>query len=196
VSTSCVRTACSQLLQQVWNKLLTTCNKLDDIIRLVTRLFLQVWYNHDITRMLQVWRHKVVTILLYHMTVSDLLEQRCHKSDVTKLAVLQVVNSLFQNCWQLGTSSANTTCSWLVSRLATRCEIFACVWLQLSVQSSVHWTEHACMSRGASRPLKFFDVVSWSIFASKCLFEVVNIQPKKLKTKWKGKIDATTVHTN
>jgi hypothetical protein len=39
LSTSCVRTACSQLLQQVWNKLLTTCNKLDSIIRLVTRLF-------------------------------------------------------------------------------------------------------------------------------------------------------------
>ena len=36
-------TSCQQvvfaLLQQVWNKLLTTCNKLDDIIRLVTRLF-------------------------------------------------------------------------------------------------------------------------------------------------------------
>ena len=27
------------LLYQVWNKLLTTCNKLDGIIRLVTRLF-------------------------------------------------------------------------------------------------------------------------------------------------------------
>ena len=35
---SCVRTACSQLLEQVWNKMLTTCNKLDGIIRLVTRL--------------------------------------------------------------------------------------------------------------------------------------------------------------
>jgi hypothetical protein len=39
LSTSCVRTACSQLLEQVWNKLSTTCNKLDGIIRLVTRLF-------------------------------------------------------------------------------------------------------------------------------------------------------------
>ena len=42
LSTSCVHTACSQLLEQVWNKLLTTCNKLDGIIRLVTRLFLRV----------------------------------------------------------------------------------------------------------------------------------------------------------
>jgi hypothetical protein len=32
MSTSCDRTACSQLLEQVWNKLLTTCNKLGGII--------------------------------------------------------------------------------------------------------------------------------------------------------------------
>jgi hypothetical protein len=38
---------------------------------------------------------------------------------------IQIVNSLFQTCWQLGTSSANTTCWRLVGRLATRCEIFA-----------------------------------------------------------------------
>jgi hypothetical protein len=31
LSTSCVRTACSQLLEQVWNELLTTCNKLGGI---------------------------------------------------------------------------------------------------------------------------------------------------------------------
>jgi hypothetical protein len=37
LSTSCFRTVCSQLLEQVWNKLLTTCNKLDGIIKLVTR---------------------------------------------------------------------------------------------------------------------------------------------------------------
>jgi hypothetical protein len=36
---------------------------------------------HDIARMLQSWRRKVVTILLYHMTASDLLEQPCNKSD-------------------------------------------------------------------------------------------------------------------
>jgi hypothetical protein len=37
--------------------------------------------------------------------------------------LLQVVNSLFQTCWQLGTSSANTTWWRLVGRLATRYEI-------------------------------------------------------------------------
>ena len=33
--------------QQVWNKLLTTCNSLVDIIRLVTRLSQQGCYNDD-----------------------------------------------------------------------------------------------------------------------------------------------------
>ena len=35
--------------QQVWNKLLTICNNLFDIIRVVARLFQQVQYSHDIT---------------------------------------------------------------------------------------------------------------------------------------------------
>ena len=34
--------------QQVWNKLLTTCNNHVGIVRLVTRLFQQACYNHDI----------------------------------------------------------------------------------------------------------------------------------------------------
>jgi hypothetical protein len=34
---------------------------------------------------------------------------------------------LLQTCWQLGTSSANTTCWRLVGRIATRCDIFTCV---------------------------------------------------------------------
>ena len=67
--------------QQVWNKLLTTCNNLVDIIRLVTRLFQQGSYSHDITILLQPCVVNVVTFLLYHMTVSDLLEQPCNKSD-------------------------------------------------------------------------------------------------------------------
>ena len=50
----------------IWNKLLTTCNKLDDIIRLVTRLFQQGCYNHDITILLQPYAVNLVTFLLYH----------------------------------------------------------------------------------------------------------------------------------
>ena len=37
--TSCVHMACYKLLEQVWNKLLTTCKKPDGIVRPVTRLF-------------------------------------------------------------------------------------------------------------------------------------------------------------
>ena len=51
--------------QQVWNKLLTTCNNLVDIVRRVTRLFQQGCYNHDIM-MLQPCVVNLVTFLLYH----------------------------------------------------------------------------------------------------------------------------------
>ena len=39
--TKCVCTFCSKWSEQVWNRLLTTCNNLDGTIRLVTRLFQQ-----------------------------------------------------------------------------------------------------------------------------------------------------------
>ena len=52
--------------QQVWNKLLTTCNNVVDIIRLVTRLFQQGCYNHDITILLQPCVVNLVTFLSYH----------------------------------------------------------------------------------------------------------------------------------
>jgi hypothetical protein len=48
--------------QQVWNKLLTTCNNLIDIIRLVARLFQQVRYSHDITTLLQACVVNLVTL--------------------------------------------------------------------------------------------------------------------------------------
>jgi ArsR family metal-binding transcriptional regulator len=66
--------------QQVWKKLLTICNNLVDIIRLVTRLFQQVRYSHDKAVLLQPCVVNLVTIL-FIMTVSDLLEQSCDKSD-------------------------------------------------------------------------------------------------------------------
>ena len=52
--------------QQVWNKLLTTCNNLVDIVRPVTRLFQQGCYNYDITILLQPCVVNLVTFLLYH----------------------------------------------------------------------------------------------------------------------------------
>ena len=56
--TSFVRTACY--------KLLTTYSKFVDIVRLVTRLFQQGCYNHDITILLQPCFVNLVTFLLCH----------------------------------------------------------------------------------------------------------------------------------
>jgi hypothetical protein len=53
-------------------------------------------YSHDITRLLQGWRHKVVTILLYHDCiefVGTILQQVCQYQQGWRF--LQVVNSLF-----------------------------------------------------------------------------------------------------
>jgi hypothetical protein len=114
-------------LEQVCNKLFTTCSKLDGIIRLVTRLFQQVWYSHDITRMLQGCSNKSDTVMI-NKNVTRLTTQGCNNI---------VISWLYRTCWnnpatsliirwQVGTSSANTTCWRLVGRLATRCETFAC----------------------------------------------------------------------
>ena len=95
--------------QQVWNKLLTTCSKLRDIVRLVTSLFQQGCYNHDITILLQPCVVNLVTSCCI-MTVSDLLEQLV-TGLIMPLSLLQVVNNLFQTCYsKSGTSSAKTTC--------------------------------------------------------------------------------------
>jgi hypothetical protein len=91
-STSCVRTACPSG-QQVWKMLLTICNNLFDIIRLVARLFQQVRYGHDITILLQPCVVNLVTFLLYHE-----LELLCNKSD-NATSLLQVVDSLCQTCY-------------------------------------------------------------------------------------------------
>ena len=67
--------------QQVWNKLITICNNLVDIARLVARLFQQVRYSYDITILLQPCVVNLVTFLLYHDFLSDLLEQPSNKYD-------------------------------------------------------------------------------------------------------------------
>ena len=66
LSASCVRTACSHVVATSLEQAANICNKLDGIIRLGARLFQQVCYSLDITRMLQGWRPNVVTILVYH----------------------------------------------------------------------------------------------------------------------------------
>ena len=55
--------------QQVWNKLLTTCSNLVDIVRLVARLAQQGCSDHDITVLLQPCVVNLVTFLLYHDSI-------------------------------------------------------------------------------------------------------------------------------
>ena len=62
------------------------CNNLvDDIIKLVTRLFQQGWYiqacYNNIVTVTTLFRQLVSSVLLYlnTVTVSDLLEQPCNK---------------------------------------------------------------------------------------------------------------------
>jgi hypothetical protein len=76
--------------QQVWNELLTTCNNLVDIIRLVARLFQQVRYSHDITILLQPCVINLVTFLLYHNFATSL---------IMPSSLLKAVKSLFQTCY-------------------------------------------------------------------------------------------------
>ena len=97
--------------QQVWNKLLTTCNNLVNIIRLVTRLFQQGCYNHDTTILVQPCVVNLVTFLLYHDCIKLNRKNDLITSLIMPSSLLQVVNNLFQTCYnKLGTSSANTTC--------------------------------------------------------------------------------------
>ena len=95
--------------QQVWNKLSTTCNKLVRIVRIVTRLFQQGCYSHDITILLQPCVVNLVTFLLYHDCIR--LGNNLVTSLIMPSSLLQVVNNLFQICHdKLGTSIANTAC--------------------------------------------------------------------------------------
>ena len=61
-----VNKLCSHGLLQVVNKFGTSCNNLVDIVKIVTRLFQQGCYNHDITILLQPCVVNLVTFLLYH----------------------------------------------------------------------------------------------------------------------------------
>ena len=83
---------------------------------------IQSRYNKNVTRLTTQGCNNIVISRLYRTCWNNLAT-----SLIISTRSLQVVNRLFQTCWQLGTSSANTTCRRLVSRLATRCEIFACV---------------------------------------------------------------------
>ena len=139
-----LQTSCQQVVfallvtscQQVWNKLLTTCNNLVDIVRLVTRLFQQGCYNHDITILLQPWAVNLVTSC-YIMTVSDLLEQPCNKFDnAIKLVTScqQLVPNLLQQtrnkqCENNLLTTCEQTCYNLFADLLQLVRFYACILL-------------------------------------------------------------------
>jgi hypothetical protein len=89
----------------------TTCYNLVDIIRLncckvVLTSLIQSWYNKNVTKLTTQGCNNIVISWLYRTYWNNDLAT----SLIISTRLLQVINSLFQTCWQLGTSSANTTC--------------------------------------------------------------------------------------
>jgi hypothetical protein len=77
--------------QQVWNKLLTTCNNLVDVFRFVARLFQQVRYSHDTTILLQSCVINLVTFLLSHDCIRCVRTTLIVTSLIMPSSLLQVV---------------------------------------------------------------------------------------------------------
>ena len=106
--------------QQVWNKLLTTCNNLVDIVRLVTRLFQQGCLNHDITILLQPCVVNLVTFLLYHDCIR-----------LVRTTLLQLVCRLVTTCAFLRVYMLNK--SWIQPRISEG------VHRRLSTREGIPW---------------------------------------------------------
>jgi hypothetical protein len=64
--TSCSKSANKPVVSHCLSQVVNNVNNLVDIIRLVTRLFQQVQYSHDITILLQPCVVNLVTFLSYH----------------------------------------------------------------------------------------------------------------------------------
>jgi hypothetical protein len=71
-------------------------------------LVLKTIFYHSKIKVISSCRHVISSIYHDHWTCWNNLAT----SLIISSSLVQVVNSLFQNCWQLGTSSANTTCNW------------------------------------------------------------------------------------
>jgi uncharacterized membrane protein YukC len=89
---------------QVVTSLQTSCYK-----SVHKSCLIQSWYNRNVTRLMTQGCNNVVISWLSLRIMAEMLEQPCNKSDNTN-KVVTTVNKLFHTCWQLGTSSANTTC--------------------------------------------------------------------------------------
>jgi hypothetical protein len=112
-----------QVCKQVVTSLFTSCRQVV-FAPSCSNKFDTVMINKNVTRL---------TTQGCNNTAISWLYRTCWNNCVTSLIIninkglLEIVNSLFQTCWQLGTSIANTSCWQLVGRLATRCEIFTSV---------------------------------------------------------------------
>jgi hypothetical protein len=118
------------------------------------------WYNKNVTRLTTQGCNNIVISWLYRIRWNNLAT-----SLIISTSLLQVVNCLLQTCWQLGTSSANTTC-WrlIVGRLATRCEIFTCF--------SAFRAKALRLERDKINPFRFYEhIYAWTfrIFARFCI---------------------------
>jgi hypothetical protein len=107
--------------QQVWNKLLTICNNLyQACYKFFPTSPIQSWYSS----LLQPCVVNFVT-LLFIMTVSDLLEQPCDKSDNVIKLVTTGNKQCEATCWQL-VNRFVTTCLQICNNLwVSTCVLFA-----------------------------------------------------------------------
>jgi hypothetical protein len=163
--TSCQQVVFALLVPSCCNKFGTSFWQLATILMALSDL-LQGCSNKSDTVMIQVWYSHVTRLTTQgcNNIVISWLHRTCWNNLATSLIIstrlLQFVNSLFQTCWQLGTSSAKTTCWRLVGRLATRCKIFACVHSE-QLSCATHMTStcmligwlshHACLSSWETR---------------------------------------------
>ena len=101
----CVRN--SQLLSEVWNKLLSSSNKINDADRLATGCSNKTKTGCSYNKLL---RYLIATNC-FVQTISDLFEQLV-ASLLASSILLEYDNNLLQTytCQQVGRSSANTSC--------------------------------------------------------------------------------------
>jgi hypothetical protein len=103
----------------------------------------KVWYSHDITRMLQRCNNIVIS-WLYRTCRNNLAT-----SLIISIRLLQVVNSLFQTCWQLVTSSAKTTC-WQLQLLTNLLQDRRFLRVYAKFKTRV-WTSTTCKAHAGER---------------------------------------------
>jgi hypothetical protein len=122
ITQGCNNIVVSWMYQTCWNNLATSLIILPSLLQVVNNLW-QAWWHYQtcckvvLTSLIQSWYNKNVTRLMTqgcNNIVVSWMYRTCWNNLAISLIIstrfLQVVNSLFHTFWQLGTSSANTTC--------------------------------------------------------------------------------------